>query len=45
MKIFKKIVNWYFSRKALPYWGIFFLDCLAIVCSGGRVVREDLHNA
>ena len=34
MKIFKKIVNWYFSRKALPYWGIFFLDCLAIVCSG-----------
>ena len=34
MTIFQKIAYWYFTKKALPYWGIVFLDCLAIVCSG-----------
>lgn len=28
-----KISNWYFSRKALPYWCIFILDCLIVLCS------------
>ena len=32
--MFKKIVHWYFTKKALPYWGIVLLDCLTIVCSG-----------
>ena len=32
--ILKKIADWYFSKRALPYWGIVLLDCLAIVCSG-----------
>ena len=34
MTIFQKIAYWYFTKKALPYWGIVLLDCLAIVCSG-----------
>ena len=34
MTIFHKIAHWYFTKKALPYWGIVLLDCLAIVCSG-----------
>ena len=25
--------NWYFSKRALPYWGILILDCLIILCS------------
>ena len=29
-----KIAHWYFTKKALPYWVIVLLDCLAIVCSG-----------
>lgn len=32
--ILHKIAHWYFTKKALPYWGIVLLDCLAIVCSG-----------
>ena len=32
--MFKKIVHWYFTKKALPFWGIVLLDCLTIVCSG-----------
>ena len=34
MTIFQKIAYWYFTKKALPYWGIVLLDCLAIFCSG-----------
>lgn len=26
-----KISHWYFSKKALPYWCIFFLDCLIVL--------------
>ncbi|EJW94388.1 hypothetical protein EVA_17504, partial [gut metagenome] len=26
--MFKKFTNWYFSRQALPYWGILFIDCM-----------------
>ena len=29
-----KIAQWYFSRRALPYWGVVVLDCLAIFLSG-----------
>ncbi len=34
MSIFNKIVHWYFSKSALPYWGIVLLDCMAIYVSG-----------
>jgi len=29
-----KITNWYFSKKALPYWGVLVLDCLIVMFSG-----------
>ena len=28
-----KLLNWYFSKKALPYWCIFLLDCSIVLCS------------
>ena len=34
MSRFNKIVHWYFSKSALPYWGIVLLDCMAIYVSG-----------
>ena len=37
MSIFQKIVHWYFSKSALPYWGIVLLDCMAIFLSGFMV--------
>lgn len=27
MKNFRKFTNWYFSKKSLPYWCIFWIDC------------------
>lgn len=33
MKILKKIINWYFSKDSLPYWGVLFLDCLIVLFS------------
>ena len=32
--IFQKLAHWYFSKSALPYWGVVLLDCLAIFGSG-----------
>jgi len=29
-----RITNWYFSKKALPYWGVLVLDCLIVMFSG-----------
>ena len=29
----QKLTNWYFSRDALPYWGILLLDCLIVFCA------------
>ena len=34
MSFFKKLVNWYFRKNALPYWGIFLLDGLILFLSG-----------
>ena len=28
-----KFSNWYFSKRALPYWGILILDCVIVMCS------------
>ena len=30
---FKDITEWYFTKNALPYWGILFLDCIGITLS------------
>ena len=30
----RKLCNWYFSRKALPYWGILAMDCTIVFLSG-----------
>lgn len=34
MKWLKNIVNWYFSRRALPYWSVLFIDSLFIFIAG-----------
>ena len=34
MNIFNKILHWYFTKKALPYWVIVFLDSFIIFVSG-----------
>ena len=37
-----KILNWYFSKNALPYWCIFLIDCATVMFSG--VVTYWLFN-
>lgn len=34
MNYLQKILNWYFSKGALPYWGVLLLDCLIVLFSG-----------
>jgi len=34
MDLFNKITNWYFNKKALPYWCVLIFDCLIVVSSG-----------
>lgn len=33
MNILHKLANWYFTRSALPYWGILIVDCIIIFMS------------
>jgi len=33
MSFLSKLSNWYFKRKALPYWTIFLADCLIVFLS------------
>lgn len=33
MKLLRRISQWYFTRKALPYWGILAIDSLIVVFS------------
>ena len=33
MSLFRKVVDWYFSNKALPYWCILLLDCVIVAFS------------
>lgn len=33
MKFFNRLSNWYFSKKSLPYWCIFLIDCAVIFVS------------
>jgi FlaA1/EpsC-like NDP-sugar epimerase len=34
MNAIKKVINWYFSKNALPYWCVFLLDCAIVMVSG-----------
>ena len=34
MNAFHKLCNWYFSKKALPYWCILLIDCISVYLSG-----------
>ena len=34
MNPFKKLANWYFTKKALPYWCILILDLLVLLMAG-----------
>lgn len=34
MKFLQKLTNWYFSKGALPYWGVLTLDSLIVLVSG-----------
>ena len=34
MNILSRLLNWYFSRSALPYWCILLIDYIIIICSG-----------
>jgi len=34
---FDKILNWYFTKNALPYWSIFLIDCAVLAVSGVMV--------
>lgn len=34
MNIFRSVSDWYFSKKALPYWCILALDCAIVAFSG-----------
>ena len=45
----KRISNWYFSKKTLPYWSILAFDCIAVFISGllvflTRNEDSDLHS-
>ena len=33
-RIFRKIANWYFRKKALSYWMLLFFDCFVVFLSG-----------
>ncbi len=34
MNAFRKAIDWYFTKNALPYWSILILDCLICYLSG-----------
>ena len=34
MNVIRKVINWYFSKNALPYWCVFLLDCAIVMVSG-----------
>lgn len=34
MRAIKDITKWYFSKKALPYWGVLLLDCFFVIIAG-----------
>lgn len=48
MNIFSQIAHWYFSRRSLPYWCIFLIDCAILFFSAIAVYTVNnglLHTA
>lgn len=45
MKFFDKLVNWYFSKRSLPYWCIFLFDCLLVFLSSLLVYQQVYSGA
>ena len=45
MTIFNKLINWYFTKNALPYWLVFILDSLICYFSGIFVFWLYYHGA
>ena len=43
MNFLQKLRNWYFSKRALPYWGIFLID-LAIIFVSAFIVYWSVHR-
>ena len=46
MRFLQKLTNWYFSKGALPYWGVLTLDSLVVLVSGylGNYLELDSIN-
>ncbi len=49
--MYKKLIDWYFTRAAIPFWYVLISDCFIVFCSGvlayafnhtGTVALEDL---
>lgn len=34
MSLLRNITNWYFSKKALPYWCVLLVDCVVVMFAG-----------
>ena len=41
LSLFQKISSWYFTRQALPYWCVLFLDCFGVLFFGYLVYFFD----
>lgn len=44
-KILNRFLNWYFTKKALPYWAVLFSDCAICYLSGIFVFWLYYHGA
>lgn len=43
MKFFNRLSNWYFSKKSLPYWCIFWIDC-AVTFVSYLFIYQQINN-
>lgn len=44
MNALRKICNWYFSRKALPYWCILAMDCTIVFHQDSLFIISNMEN-
>lgn len=45
MQFFHKLINWYFNKKSLPYWGVFLFDCAIVFFSFLLVYQQTYGGA
>jgi FlaA1/EpsC-like NDP-sugar epimerase len=45
MNMLNKLINWYFSKNAFPYWIVFILDCFICYFAGIIVFWMYYHGA